>query len=362
DGIKDMHGADYFINHLPSSYHPRKYIENIKAFSMTHPAAVAKAYNRMLDEFLKSGQFELRDYAMSAKRMNKDSVNYYNSTPNLQVLPEDNSIMQPVQSATDTESSNGSSSSNFIEAMSNPTLDNNSDSSTSTSTSTTPSSESTSSQDKRKRSRSSASSISSSTKKQIFIVHVKVPNPSNTLNEDNSIIDSSSGLKLAFRSFQKTSAELVAPRRDISKLLPEALKWILKLDMVGESNNDQQLLAIKIQSMFHNLESGEQLMDDIVKLYMTLAESKESMKVWIRLIDILPARFEPHKNQGELGFILTRLQCFLDVVFGQRSNFPVMYNIKHESGNGVRPDFFIEIPSKAFSSIFGSEIVGLFGE
>ncbi|KAF9109221.1 hypothetical protein BGX27_007860 [Mortierella sp. AM989] len=86
--------------------------------------------------------------------------------------------------------------------------------------------------------------------------------------------------------------------------------------------------------------------------------------------EILPIRFQPHKEVGEMGFILTRLQCFLDVVFGQRSSFPILYNIEHNSGNtaksghkkGVRSDFFVEVPCRAFSSLFNSEIVGILGE
>ncbi|KAF9172450.1 hypothetical protein BGX21_005487 [Mortierella sp. AD011] len=47
-----------------------------------------------------------------------------------------------------------------------------------------------------------------------------------------------------------------------------------------------------------------------------------------------------------------------------------MYNIEHDSGNtaksghgrGVRSDFFVEVPCRAFSSVFNSEIVGILGE
>ncbi|KAF8949901.1 hypothetical protein BGZ46_004853 [Entomortierella lignicola] len=229
-------------------------------------------------------------------------------------------------------------------------------------------------------------------KKQAFVIHIKDSCTVNASNQDSFDL-SESGLRLAFKKFQTTSAKLVLPGRDISTLLPEALSlngiwWTNQVPLSMSSqehilhlgslrpvyspspNDDLQLLAFKVQVMLQSLQSEEQLMDNIQRLYGGSAEMKQAVRVWQRLVEILPASFQPHKEFGEMGFILTRLQCFLDAVFGQRSNFPVLYNIEHDSGNaaksghekGVRSDFFVEVPCRSLSSVFNSEVVEILGE
>ncbi|KAF9084543.1 hypothetical protein BGX27_003764 [Mortierella sp. AM989] len=80
--IKEIRGASYFFENHPSNYHPRKYVQSIGAFGVSNPAAVSKDYNRIIDEFQRSKHhFELYEFAMSAKRMNKATVKYYCSAP-----------------------------------------------------------------------------------------------------------------------------------------------------------------------------------------------------------------------------------------------------------------------------------------
>ncbi|KAF9373144.1 hypothetical protein BGX21_004555, partial [Mortierella sp. AD011] len=213
------------------------------------------------------------------------------------------------------------------------------------------------------------------------------------LNQESEPSIPPSSLRRAFQKFQSSSAKLVLPGRDVSMLLPEALSlngiwWVDKASLGIPSNEhlqyldslksvnspnlsgDLSSLAIEVQMKLQNLVSQEQWMDYMHGLYSGSFEKKQAVIILQRLVEILPATFQANEELGEMGFILSRLQCFLDIIFGQLSCFPILYNIEHDSGNsaksghdkGVRSDFFIEVPCRPLSSIHRSEIVGLLGE
>ncbi|KAF9157458.1 hypothetical protein BGX21_003676, partial [Mortierella sp. AD011] len=210
---------------------------------------------------------------------------------------------------------------------------------------------------------------------------------------DPSSPSPTSSLKAAFTAFQITSRKRVVPHHDISSLLSEALSlngiwWsdntslskvqtqqMQYLDNLSsiyspKPDSDLQLLCFNVQTKLNSRLTDEQMLDYMHELYGGSFKRKQAVRMLERLTTILPSIFKPEEEHGEAYFILTHLQCYLDLLFGQKSRFPISYNIEHDSGNstksehdhGVRSDFFIEIPCPTLSSISNSEIVGLFGE
>ncbi|KAF9380257.1 hypothetical protein BGX21_002412 [Mortierella sp. AD011] len=237
---------------------------------------------------------------------------------------------------------------------------------------------------------SQATTSTPRTKKRTFQVYFK--EPETTL--ENNFEGENIGLRLALKNFQDRSTKLVVPGRDVSKYLPEALSMnrVLWIDQIPPPrtkecsnclkelqefsppllNGEFQNLSLKVQSivqseLLQEEPSEERLSENILKIE---SPNRQAVRIFERLMYVLPRRYNPSLMLGETGFMLSRLQCFLDIIFSEWGGFPIRYNIEHDSEKksksdcvkGMRSDFFVEVPSSTFSAIFNSEIVGLIGE
>ncbi|KAF8976596.1 hypothetical protein BGZ46_008132 [Entomortierella lignicola] len=354
-------GSSYFLSKIDGDADSKGYVHFRKQLAVINSGGVAKEWNGFMKLFKSCESVDWREYARTAPSMTKNMVLHWSN--------EDGDGPSAPDSENNNEGSSGSSAS--------------------TSTSPLPN-EIPSPQCKR-----NGSTTSGKRKRQSFGICIKdrTTPTLNVPNQDSELPAQSSSLKLAFKKFQASSAKLVLPSRDISMLLPEALSlngiwWVDKASLglpsnehvqyldslrsVGSLNLCEDLLsiAIEVQLKLQNVISQEQWMDYMHGLYNGSFEKKQAVIILQRLVEILPTNFQPNEELGETGFILTRLQCFLDVIFGQLSHFPILCNIEHDSGKsaksghdkGVRSDFFIEVPCGSFSSIHNSEIVGLLGE
>ncbi|KAF9193802.1 hypothetical protein BGZ49_003242 [Haplosporangium sp. Z 27] len=370
--VASLKGSKYFLSKKAGNADAKEYVIFRKHFSLRNPAEVAKEWNGFMKRLKNCDSSDWRDYAMAAPLLTRSMVLVWSREAD-----------DGVHIELDTE-----------DTTTNESGTNNETTSTSETTDSNQSSTKTASRLKR-----DGSTRSAKRKKQSFTIYIKEPTTmDDTLNDQFEISDPSqtSSVRTAFRTFQKTSRKLVLPSHDISSLVPEALSlngiwWVDKasLSLVRTEymkyleslrsmyspapDRDLQLLCFDVQSKLQSPQSEEQLMDymqGLYGLYGKSIEKKQAVCILQRLAMILPACHEPEEEHGETGFILTHVQCFLDVLFGQRSCFPISYNIEHDSGNstkpehdhGARSDFFIEVPCPAFSSISNSEIVGLFGE
>ncbi|KAF8980630.1 hypothetical protein BGZ46_003943 [Entomortierella lignicola] len=351
---KDADAKDYVLFRTSGAYHS--------------PGCIAKEWNDFMIRFKNCDSLAWRDFANDALILTKTMVTQWSNDNNKDEFSETSVDDSSVVETTSSDSVSSTSSESIVSGAK------------------------ITQQPKR-----NGSIKSGKRKKHAFTIYFKEPSTINISNEDSPVESShcSSGLLAAFKDFQKSSTKLILPDRDISSLLPEALSlngiwWIDKvpLNMSNKEHmlhitslrsvhspspdDDLQLLCFNVQSMLQSPLSEEELIEymDGLSLNAKGLKKRQAVKVLDRLVDILPTIYQADEEQGEMGFILTRLHCFLDVLFGQRSCFTILYNIEHDSGNatksghdkGVRADFFIEVPCRSFSSVFNSEIVGLLGE
>ncbi|KAF8967777.1 hypothetical protein BGZ46_000122, partial [Entomortierella lignicola] len=237
---------------------------------------------------------------------------------------------------------------------------------------------------------SQATTSSQRSKKRVFEVYYK--NPEVALERNHA--GDNTGLRLALKVFQNRSSKLVVPGRDVSKCLPETLSinGVLWIDQVPPPrskecfnclkemrefflpplNAELQTLSLKVQSIIQYELLQEELSEDrlLENIHKIECPNRQAVRIFERLMYVLPRKHKPSMKLGETGFILSRIQCFLDIIFSEWGGFPIRYNIEHDSEKssksdrekGKRSDFFVEVPSPTFSTIFNSEIVGLIGE
>ncbi|KAF9155040.1 hypothetical protein BGX20_004536, partial [Mortierella sp. AD010] len=366
--VASIRGSKYFLSKNAGNADAKEYVIFRKHFSIRNPAEVAKEWNEFMRRLKNCDSSDWRDYAMSAPLLTRNMVVVWSKEADDEPDIEDTTTDEG-RTNNETTTTSDTTDSNQSSAKTVPKL------------------------------KRDGSTRSAKRKKQSFTIYIKEPSTlDDSLNDRFEISDPSqtSSVRVAFKTFQTTSRKLVLPRHDISTLVPEALSlngiwWVDKASMglvrteytqyleslrsmySPAPDRDLQLLCFDVQSKLQSPQSEEQLMDYMQGLYGLYGESikkKQAVCILQRLVMILPACHKPEEEHGETGFILTHVQCFLDVLFGQRSCFPISYNIEHDSGNstksehdhGVRSDFFIEVPCPASSSVSNSEIVGLFGE
>ncbi|KAF9202075.1 hypothetical protein BGZ49_007744 [Haplosporangium sp. Z 27] len=362
--VASLKGSKYFLSKKAGDADAKEYVIFRKHFAKRNAAEVAKEWNEFMRKLKNCDSSDWRDYAMDAPLLTRNMVLLYS------VSVDGIEGLEPEVTNIDESGSNDETTSSAIESSQSSTR-------------------------RMPGLKRGGSTRSTKRKKQSFTIYFKEPS---TINDEDELLEISdpsqaSSIRVAFRTFQTTSRRLVLPGHDISSLLPEALSlngiwWVDKASMgLARTehmcyldalismyspclDHDLQSLCYDVQSKLKRPQSKEQLMDFMQELYGGSIGRKEAVYILQRLAMILPSSYKPEEEYGETGFMLTHLQCFLDVLFGHRSCFSIKYNIEHDSGNstksepdhGVRSDFFIEVPCPAFSSISSSEIVGVFGE
>ncbi|KAF9434883.1 hypothetical protein BGZ76_007265 [Entomortierella beljakovae] len=206
--------------------------------------------------------------------------------------------------------------------------------SSSDTTTTTDSSSQRSGTDSIQQKRVRSSTRTSKRKKQSFVVQIKGSFSVDFSIEDETAEVTSLPLGTGFKKFQLNSKELVLPA-PLSVSDEEYKRFLNSLRSIYSPtlDTDQHLLEFDVQLILEKKESGMKVMDDLINLYGGNDKRKQTVLVWMRL---LPIFYNIEADSGN--------------------------DSKSEHGNGVRPDFFIEVPCRTLTSIFNSEIVGLLGE